>query len=683
MPVTGDQVADISRATVDLYRAAERAIVAEVTRRLNDGMDAPDWAVTRLGALSTLRRTVERILSVVTQAAASTVRETLARAYRLGRAEATTGLPARLLPRDSDAVRAGTVLTQVPRAGLIENLAAALIEDVGQRHSNVVRNVTDVYRQVIAEATAVSVAGGMTRRQAAQNAYQRLVDKGVTSFTDRSGRRWRLTSYVEMGVRTVTQRAAVQGQVDRQAQLGLPFVVVSNEVQECELCRPFEGQVLRHDNGPTGRIEATNPVTRKPVTVRVVATLDGARARGFQHPNCRHSVRAYLPGVTRLPEPPTEDPEGDEARQRQRAIERAIRRWKEREQAAFDPSAAAEARKRVRLWQGKMRDHLAANPQLKRLPYREQIGAGNLPPGHPAPAASPTPPPPAPPTPAAATSAASSGRPPLAQRTPVTTPPPRTDRLADLVDLDLGPMQNRIMARDVLGEVIGGEYAGLAVEILDVTAIGVGTSREGIKAIGRIYPGDDLDADPVGEVERGFYRDRNGALVAVHAYLRLNREQRGLGFAGAFNAALEVWYREQGIERIEVHANIDVGGYTWAAQGFEFVDEEDADDILDLVRAKVHDFNALIEDYEAEAEEATGDERRSLRRRIELMEAQVADAEELLEQTSLSAFGSDEYPSSYEISQVGRMHDTGDQGIPWIGKAAMLGSDWHGVKWLL
>jgi hypothetical protein len=188
-----------------------------------------------------------------------------------------------------------------------------------------------------------------------------------------------MSSYVEMALRTVTQRAAIQGQTDRQVRLGLPFSVVSNEAQECERCRPYEGKVLRLDNGPTGRVEARNPATGNTVTIQVKATLDAARAAGFQHPNCRHSVRTYLPGVTRLPDRPTADPDGDAARQRQRAIERTIRRWKERETAALDPTAAATARARVRLWQSQMREHLAANPTLKRLPYREQIGAGNTP----------------------------------------------------------------------------------------------------------------------------------------------------------------------------------------------------------------------------------------------------------------------------------------------------------------
>lgn len=379
MAVDPEKLDAITRETVGLYRAAEQAVLEQVTRRLAAGLDAPDWAVRRLGALSTLRTSIEKILNVVQRAGAVAIRTALAAAYRAGSAAALFGIPRSLFPRDPDTFRAPAVLGEVPRAAVLQNLAAALIEDIGERCQNVLRDVLDAYRQVIAQATAASVAGGITRREASQMAFARFVDRGLTSFADRRGRRWRLTSYVEMAVRTVTARAAVQGQTDRQQRIGLDLVLVSNVAQECERCRPYEGKILRIGPGPTGDVTVPHQITGEPVQIEISAVLANAVRAGFQHPNCRHSLRAYLPGVTKQPEGPTADPEGDLARQRQRAIERNIRRWKEREQAALTPEAKAGAKARVRKWQKKMRDHLAANPDLKRLAYREAIGGGNLP----------------------------------------------------------------------------------------------------------------------------------------------------------------------------------------------------------------------------------------------------------------------------------------------------------------
>ncbi|MBG0560718.1 phage minor capsid protein [Actinoplanes aureus] len=398
MAVDPDKIVEIAQATVSLYRAAEHALLQLITRQLAQGIDAPGRAVERMTKVGQLRTAAEDVLGQLGDAAPDYVREALAEAYRQGNASVLTDLPA----AEAAKLGAADALDTITRTSTVESLAAALVQDVGAKHSNILRNVLDAYRTVIAQATAASTVGGLSRRDAAQLAYARLVDRGLTSFTDRGGRTWRLSSYVEMAVRTVTQRAAVQGQTDRQQRLGLPYVMVSDEAQECELCRPYEGKVLRISAGPTGKVLSYSGPNSAPVTVTVTATLDEARAAGLQHPGCRHSIRTYLPGVTRLPEQPTADPEGDVARQRQRAIERQIRRWKEREEAALSPASRAAARAKVRAWQRAMREHLQANPKLKRQPHREQIGAGNIPPAPPAGATRPNPkptPPPAPPPP--------------------------------------------------------------------------------------------------------------------------------------------------------------------------------------------------------------------------------------------------------------------------------------------
>jgi len=374
--LTGDQIEAITRGMVDLYREAEAAALRQVTRYLLADIDAPDWALTRLNALTGLRTTVERILAVVAGRAPDLVTEMLAAAYRSGQGIATRDLPAWLL---RDAPDLSGVAAAVPRIAVVENLAAALVADIEATHSSVLRRVLDVYRLVIAQATGVSVAGGMTRRNASQWAYARLVDQGVISFVDRGGRRWRLSSYVEMGVRTVTQRAAVQGQTDRLGTLGVDTVIVSDSPRECDRCRPWEGKVLSVSGRQRGRVELPSMVGSGTVTVDIAGSVTEARSAGLQHPNCTHSLRAYLPGATRRPARPTPNPSGYEAKERQREIERGIRKWKEREMAALTPEAKAGAAAKTRQWQAAMRDHLAANPELKRLRYREQIGAGNLP----------------------------------------------------------------------------------------------------------------------------------------------------------------------------------------------------------------------------------------------------------------------------------------------------------------
>ncbi|MBG0830523.1 phage capsid protein [Planomonospora sp. ID67723] len=378
MAVDQDLLDQIAATIADLYRDVEAALITMVAAELRKGLDSPTQE-RRLDAVRKLQAAARLLLASLQAARAGTVRDTIARAYRDGYGSAIADLPERWFPKSGIGQAARDARDEIPNAHLLENIAQALHRDLGRVDGNILRAPIDAYRAVQAGAAARIASGIVTRREASQAAWQRLMDQGITSFTDRANRRWRLSSYVEMIGRTNIARAAIQGQTDRLASLGIDLVYVSDNVQECKRCRPFEGQVLRRDHGPTGRIQVEH-ATRDDVmvTVHVLDTLDGARARGFQHPNCRHSVSAYLPGVTK-PAKHTADPDGERQRQKQRALERKIRAAKEQALGALTPEAKKAANAKVRAAQAELRAHLAAHPNLKRLTYREQAGAGNIP----------------------------------------------------------------------------------------------------------------------------------------------------------------------------------------------------------------------------------------------------------------------------------------------------------------
>ncbi|WP_242908686.1 phage minor capsid protein [Actinomadura terrae] len=379
MAVDPDRVDAIAASVADIYREAETALVRLVARHLDQDLDSPA-VEQRLGTIRALRAGARSVIATLEADSGPAIRDGLARSYRHGWSNATAGLPERYFPRSGIGQAARAAARERSGTGFVEALAAALHGDFGRVTRNVLRNVEDAYRSVQAAAAARILTGAETRRQAAQAAWQRLVDRGLMSFTDRAGRRWRLSSYVEMATRTNAQRAATTGQVDRLDSIGANLVLVSNAPQECPRCRPFEGKILRTDPGPL-EVSVQHP-TRDGVmtTVHVLATLDAARGDGLFHPNCRHSISVFLPGISKLPDRPTADPEGHKARVRQRELERRIRRQKERAEAALTPEARKIANGRVRRAQADLRDHLAANPKLKRLRYREQPGAGNTPP---------------------------------------------------------------------------------------------------------------------------------------------------------------------------------------------------------------------------------------------------------------------------------------------------------------
>jgi hypothetical protein len=360
-PADGERlIAEIVERLID----SEAELLRVIARRLARGINEPGWADAKLLELQALRRDVTTILIALEAEMQQAVGGAVAGAQNVGAAAALAEAE-RLLGSE-----------QFPGGRAI---AALLGESTGQVvpadiWASVLRSVEDAYRRVVAEASSTVLAGANTRLTAAQSALDRLNRMGVTSFTDRAGRRWGLASYVEMAVRTATGRAAVDGYLAGLNGTGLDLVYVSDSPRECPLCRPWEGKVLSVSGGTVGLIQARSVTDERTIRVRVDGTVAQARAAGLMHPNCRHRMTAYLPGATTINRSARAEPKGYVAQQRQREIERTIRAWKLRQAGALDPAAAARAGRKVREWQAVLRQHLASNPALKRQPQRERVG---------------------------------------------------------------------------------------------------------------------------------------------------------------------------------------------------------------------------------------------------------------------------------------------------------------------
>ncbi|MFE7128952.1 phage minor capsid protein [Streptomyces sp. NPDC057617] len=375
MPVSPAMAEDLAREVRELYESAETALLERLAAALEAGIDSPRWAELKLAAVGNLRSAVEIISAALQQDADGATARALIAAYNRGRQAAVAEMGGLDIGRE---LVARDVL---PNAPVVDRLAASLAEDTRPLYVRITRAIIDTYRRVIARASGTVLLGAMTRRQAAQQALNEFANKGITGFVDAAGRSWNLASYAEMAVRSVTARAAVEGHTDALTELGLALVIVSDAPLECPLCRPWEGEILtiNGQSGPhTVRVDhAVQPTRllarRRTVAVHVAGSLTEARAAGLFHPSCRHSLAAYLPGVTTRP-PHHATPGTTYAdTQRQRQIERHIRAWKRRQAVALDEVTRRRAGAYVRKWQAAQRAHVAAHPDLRRKPAREQI----------------------------------------------------------------------------------------------------------------------------------------------------------------------------------------------------------------------------------------------------------------------------------------------------------------------
>lgn len=395
MPVDRSLAEGLAANLADLYRDAETRLAANLARRIR--ADITSGHDDRLQALAALRRQAEAILAGLSGPRGREIERALMAAYARG-ASAAVDEMARLegdrwvdfLARRSRIVKAITWLTgyakrrdarlaeaaaevrsDLPGIDAMMGLAQELTQRMSSTHLHVLRWQADAYREVMAQPAFDVLAGTKTRLRAAQVAWEHLLSKGVTGFTDKRGRRWDLASYTEMATRTTVAHAALEGALDRFRQNGVNLVIVSNAPQECQRCRPFEGKVLAI-TGPAGTRQVEHGIhDGVMVTVDVVDTVAGAIAKGLMHPNCRHSLAAYLPGVTRVPTH-TQDPQGDKDRQTLRRLERELRALKLKEAAVVDPDAKQALARKIRAKQARIRGHVKTT-SAKRQPQRELI----------------------------------------------------------------------------------------------------------------------------------------------------------------------------------------------------------------------------------------------------------------------------------------------------------------------
>lgn len=360
-----------------LYQDLEAQLAEGVAKRLAKGIDSPDWLGSKLAAAGEVRRWADGLVKRVAGRAAPAVKRAVEAAFKRGGDAAQRELAGRARRRP----QLGKVRSALPGAQSIDRLASSLAGRLDATQPRVVRSVVDAYREVVTAGAAGMLGGVETRREASQRVWNRLLDRGFTGFTDVKGRNWSLAGYVEMATRTTTAQAAVAGQLDRQAQLGLDLVIVSNAPQECVRCRPWEGKILtRDESGRGGRtLEVEHATEDKTIKVHVAGSVSEALADGLLHPNCRHSLSAYLPGITVAPTH-TADPEGDKARQKLRALEREVRSAKLQQQGALTEQGKAQAVARARAAQAKIRAHVSDNEHLgiKRKPEREAPHLGNV-----------------------------------------------------------------------------------------------------------------------------------------------------------------------------------------------------------------------------------------------------------------------------------------------------------------
>ena len=246
----------------------------------------------------------------------------------------------------------------------LEALIKTVNEDLNKAQYSVLRKMDDVYRQTIFKSHMYLQNGVKTLPQAIDMATKDFLAKGIDSITYKNGARVNIASYAEMCLRTANHRATLLGEGKKRDEYGVYTVVVSAHANTCKMCEPWQGKVLIDDVFSHGtKLDGDYKLLSEAVTA------------GLLHPNCRHSITTFFPGITNLPKVPDgkEAIKLYEAEQKQRYLERQIRKWKRIETGSVDEENKIKAANNVRKLQNRLKQHIKDNNKLRINNSRTEI----------------------------------------------------------------------------------------------------------------------------------------------------------------------------------------------------------------------------------------------------------------------------------------------------------------------
>lgn len=267
--------------------------------------------------------------------------------------------------------------------GVNEKKMAKLMEDVTTLEKTAetaaLRMTDDIYRQTLNRVQLAMGTGSMTLNEAIDLATRDFLDKGINCIVYADGKRVNIADYVRMALRTTSTRAALQGAAKRFAELGYDTVLVSQYGGCSKTCEPWQGQVYIDDVFTVWEGEKDEFQGKSNYCGEWFWLLSYAVKNGLFHPNCRHTMTQYIHGRTQIPEPiPVEKiKEQRELEQKQRAMERKIRKFKRFAAGTCDLDTAKAYRKKVRQAQQELKAFINANSEVLRRDYsREKVYGG-------------------------------------------------------------------------------------------------------------------------------------------------------------------------------------------------------------------------------------------------------------------------------------------------------------------
>ena len=259
-----------------------------------------------------------------------------------------------------------------------ESLSALSSQAIGELHnminSTLPESVQVVYRDIVQKTVAQVAAGISTPQKAISESVMKWAERGFTGFVDAGGKHWRADVYARAVVKSTTRRTYNEMRTRSAKEAGITTFLYSKKSSAREMCAYIQGQIVTY--GPAFEQDG--------IKVFSLADYGYGTAGGCLGVHCGHHLTPFVIGVNIFNGDNIPDPEeamaNAELEAKQRGLERAVRKAKERLHYAEqlgDADTIQKEKLRVKKAQSKVRQLVSDNEGLLHRDYSREKFYGN------------------------------------------------------------------------------------------------------------------------------------------------------------------------------------------------------------------------------------------------------------------------------------------------------------------
>lgn len=251
---------------------------------------------------------------------------------------------------------------------------AQAVDELNLINSTLPKSIQKVYMDIIEKSVAEVVSGNKTASVALHETILKWQDKNFTGFTDAGGRNWRADVYARVIIKSTTYKVFNEMKSQAADAMGIDTFYYSMKASAREMCAPLQHRIVTKGNERT----------EQGIHILALDNYGYGTAGGCLGAHCGHYLTPFIVGVNYIPDLPEhlKDITPEQAQMnanieaKQRAIERRIRRHKERlhyAQTMDDEKLIQAERLNVRKYQRQCQQLVDDNDFLHRDYSREKI----------------------------------------------------------------------------------------------------------------------------------------------------------------------------------------------------------------------------------------------------------------------------------------------------------------------